>query len=361
MTASRITITDVAKAAGVAVGTVSRVLNNHADVNSEMRDHVLATARQLGYTRIRQRRRPSSDGTGATRHGNIAVVIFGMEDTLVQLPVVSSALQGIEHELSTLGWNLMLANVPNGDRLPPFLAERRVEGLILKGPNQGLLPSEQESEFLRQIRSLPHVWLMGRLPNATGDHCNFDTGVAGRLSAQHFAECGHRHVAFLNPKPGQVQFEKLKMAFCDAAAGLGLKASLLEVEPPKHLRWPLPAITQQSNVDRLVDEWLQQPARTRPTGFLVPSDRTATQVYATLERRRLRPGRDVSLISCNNEKSLVSNLEPGLTTIDVHAEAIGRRAITQLLWRIQHPEDLHAVQILVEPSLVVRESVARLK
>jgi len=50
------TITDVAKAADVALGTVSRVLNNHADVNAEIRTRVLAAARALNYTRIRQRR-----------------------------------------------------------------------------------------------------------------------------------------------------------------------------------------------------------------------------------------------------------------------------------------------------------------
>jgi len=361
MTQNRITITDVAKAAGVAVGTVSRVLNNHADVNTEMREHVLTTARQLGYTRIRQRKRAGNDGASPSRHGNIGVVIFGMEDILAQLPVVSSALQGIEHELSGLGWNLMLANVPKGDRVPPFLGERRVEGLILKGPNQGVLPEDRESEFLRQIRTVPHVWLMGRLPNASGDHCNFDSGIAGRLAAEHFAEQGHRQVAFFNPKPGQVQFEKLKNAFFASAAALDLKTSLLEVEAPRQLSWPLPAITQQEKVDRLLDRWLEQPAKTRPTGLLLPSDRTATQVYASLERRRLRPARDVSLISCNNERSLVSGLNPGLTTIDVHAETIGRRAINQLLWRIRHPHESHPVQILVEPSLVVRDSVARLR
>lgn len=357
---NRATITDVAKAAGVAVGTVSRVFNNHADVNAEIREHVLSTARKLGYTRLRQRKRPADSNGGTPRHGNIGIVIFGMEDTLAQLPVVSSALQGIEHELSTLGWNLMLANIPNGDRVPPFLAERRVEGLILKGPNQGDLPREGENELLRHIYGLPHIWLMGRLPGARGDHCNFDTNAAGRLAARHLAEKGHRRVAFLNPKPGQNQFENVKAAFVVSCERLGLHASLLEVAPPSQLTWPLPATTHQSNVDQLIADWQSSPAKSRPTALFVPSDRTATQVYTALERRKLKPGTDVSIISCNNEKSLVANLEPGLTTIDVHAEVIGRRAVDQLLWRIQNLHDLHPLQILVEPTLVERTSVAKL-
>lgn len=357
----RTTITDVAKAAGVAVGTVSRVFNHHPEVNREIRERVLATARKLGYTRLRQRKRPAESNGTAARQGNIGVVIFGMEDTLIQLPVVSAALQGIDHELSKVGWNLMLANVPRGDRVPPFVAERKVEGLILKGPNQGHLPSAAENEFVRQLGHLPHVWLMGRLPGARGDHVNFDTATAGRLAAEHFLHQGHRSVAFLNPKPGQVQFERVKASFLEVAATLGLTTSTIEVEPARQLSWPLPATTQQASLDRLVEMWHAIPSRKRPTALLVPSDRSAAQLYAALDRRGLKPGRDVSVLSCNNEKSIVTNLEPGLTTIDVHAEVIGRRALDQLIWRIQHPDDPYAVQILVEPALVERESVVSLK
>src|SRR5262245_52464812 len=122
---TKITITDVAKSAGVAVGTVSRVFNNHVDVNPEIADKVCLTARKLGYRRIRQRRthREASSRPPLQSAGDIGVVFFGMQDTLVQLPVVSSAVQGIESALSAKGRSLLLANIPNGDRTPPFLTE----------------------------------------------------------------------------------------------------------------------------------------------------------------------------------------------------------------------------------------------
>ena len=80
---------DVARAAGVALGTVSRVLNNHPEVNDEMRHRVLQTAQDLKYTRIRRRRasmRSSGDGPAGTATGNIAVICFGMEDALGRAP-----------------------------------------------------------------------------------------------------------------------------------------------------------------------------------------------------------------------------------------------------------------------------------
>lgn len=358
----KVTITDVARAAKVAVGTVSRVLNNHPDVNPEIQEKVWQAAQRLRYRRIRQRRsapRPN-DGLRNGSSGGIGVIFFGMEDTLVQLPVVSTAVQGIENALSLQGRSLLLANIPKGDRIPPFVADGQVKGIILKGPNQGNLPPETENELLRQLYRLPHVWLMGRLPHAKGDHCNFDTDIAGRLAADHFQSKGHQRVAFLNPKPGQTQFEKVKQAFAVAAERAGLEYSALEPDAPEKLSWPLPAITAQPIVDELARRWAAQPAKSRPTALFVPSDRTAVQLYTSLEQLGMRVGTDVSVISCNNEKSLVMNLSPGLTTIDVQAEAIGRRAVDQLLWRIANPDEPLAIQILVEPTLVERESVVRL-
>jgi len=353
---SKATITDVARAAAVATGTVSRVLNKHTDVNEGIRQRVLKAASDLGYVRLRQRKFPRSNSSKS--HGNIAIICFGMEDTLIQIPIVSRAVQGIETALSQEGRNLMFANVPNGDRVPPFLTENRVEGLILKGPNQGELPTPAMSEMIRCIYRFPHIWLMGKICGVSGDHCNFDTGIAGHLAAKHFREFGHKHVAFFNPMPGQIQFERLKYAFFSAGLQTGLKTSLLEVDSPERLAWPLPTITLQDNVDILVDQWQRLPAEIRPTGLLVPSDRTTVQVYSALEKRGLRVGQDISVISCNNEKSMTANLSPQLTSIDVRAEAIGNRAVYQLLWRLSHPNEEHNIQILVEPALDVGDSVA---
>ncbi|PTY00341.1 LacI family DNA-binding transcriptional regulator [Opitutus sp. ER46] len=354
------TITDVAKAADVSLGTVSRVLNNYADVNAEIRARVLNAARELNYTRLRQRRSAPAAPAAPTQLGNIAIIIFGMEDTLAHLPVIGAALQGIEHALAGLGRNIMIANVPRGDRVPPFLAEKRVDGLILKGPNQGVLPPEAECELLAHVYRIPHVWLMGRLENARGDHCNFDTTVATRLVVQHFRDKGHRRLGFLNPKPGQTQFERLKTGFMACADRAGCEATILESERRDPLVWPLPATTQQGNVNTLVDRWIKLPVKTRPTALFVPSDRAAVQLYSALERRRLRAGVDVSVVSCNNEMSLVMDLNPAPTAIDVHADFIGRRTVDQLLWRMRHPDEPLSVEVLVEPTLVERDSVVTL-
>jgi DNA-binding LacI/PurR family transcriptional regulator len=357
----KVTITDVARSAGVAVGTVSRVLNNIPDVNPEIRAHVLQTAQKLGYTRIR-RRKTSGEArkiaaAATLSEGDIGIIFFGMQDSLVQLPVINRSLQGIERSLSALGRNLLLANIPDGRRVPPFLSEGRVKGVILKGPNQGFLPSPDDCELLRAVYAVPHLWLMGRLPNATGDHCNFDTELAGRIVAEHLKAKGQQRVAFLNPKPGQAQFERVKRSFFASCAVLGLEATLLETEPPASREWPLPATTLMPNVELLVQRWIKLPVEKRPTTLFVPSDRTALQLDSALKQNGLRMGVDVGVVSCNNETSIISTLNPELTTLDVHAELIGQTAVSQLLWRIQNPSTTPAMQVLIEPTLIERASV----
>lgn len=362
-TPTKVTITHVAKAAGVAVGTVSRVLNNFSDVNDDVRERVMTAVRKLNYSRLRRRKTSAAHNGHRPSNGvaarNIAIVCFGMEDTLVQLPVVSTALQEIESTLAASGGSLMLANIPKADRVPSFLEDGRVDGVILKGPNQGTLPPDSASPLLGQLYRLPHVWLMGKLANAVGDHCNFDTDEAGRIAAEHLVAKGHRRLAFLNPKTGQTQFERVKQSFLFHAARLGAAVETIELETPAASpSWPLPATTSSEKVDTLVARWAAQPQARRATAIFVPSDRAASQAYAALAARGKQVGRDVSIISCNNEQSIISGLSPRPTTIDVHAATIGARAVTQLLWRIENTGEALTQQLLVQPTLVEGASVA---
>lgn len=352
------TVHDVAKAAGVAVGSVSRALNDHPDVSPDIRDRIIAAARSLNYSRLRRKRaQPIASGPGFATGVRLGLICFGMEDALVQLPVVSAALHGIEAAVSAEGGSLMLANIPRGDRVPAFLMEHQVAGVIVKGPNVGLLPSEKENELLHYIYQLPHVWLLGQLPNARGDHCNFDQEIAGRLAAEHLRDKGHVHVAFLNPKPGHAQFEKVKLAFCVATQGFGHRADVIEPPRTQNLTWPLPAVSSQEKVEVLVRQWADRPAGQRPTAIAVGADTTAVQIYAVLAKLGIKVGKDVGIVSCNDERSLIMGLHPSLTTIDVRADAVGRNAVARLLWRVSHPGDAPPARILIEPTLTERNSV----
>ncbi|MEN9631622.1 MAG: hypothetical protein RL077_26 [Verrucomicrobiota bacterium] len=354
---TRATVHDVAKVAGVAVGSVSRALNQHPDVTAAMRERILAAVKSLNYQRLRKRSARRGVMRGGSRAVTIGLVCFGMEDALVDLPVVSAALHGIETAISAEGGTLMFASIPRGDRVPSFLLENRVAGLIVKGPNQGELPATAGHDLLRHIYRVPHVWLMGRLSTAHGDHCNFDADAAGRIAAEHLRAKGHTRVAFLNPKPGHAQFETIKLGFVERTRALGSTVDVLELPSMSPLTWPLPSRTSQENVDELAHLWWAQPKARRATAIAVGADTTAVQIYSALSRLGLQVGRDVGLVSCNDEKSLIMGLNPPLTTVNVCAEAVGRNAVARLLWRIRQPADEIAVEVLIQPVLTERGSV----
>jgi DNA-binding LacI/PurR family transcriptional regulator len=352
------TISDVAVLAGVATGTVSRVLNRYPDVSDDINRRVMAAASELGYSRLRKHRK--TEKQSRRKHGNIGVICFGIGDSLVEIPIIHRTIQGIENTLSEENRNLMLAYIPAGDRVPHFLTQERVDGLILKGPNHGELPSPEENKLIRYINQFPNIWIMGKPVNVCGDESNFDMLEAGRLAASSFLEHGHSRVAFLNGRPGHVQFEKLKDAFRATAERLGIEVDLLEGPAPDGLTWPLPAISSEQDIEKLVVEWKSIRKAERPTGIFVPADHTAIQLYASFARHGIKAGRDVSVLSCNREAMLTANLNPKLASIEVHAEVFGRRAVDQLFWRIAHPKDPHYFEILVKPELIPGESMMRL-
>jgi DNA-binding LacI/PurR family transcriptional regulator len=201
------------------------------------------------------------------------------------------------------------------------------------------------------------VWLLGRPDGASGDVCTVDNDIGARLAADYLHDRGHRRIGYLHPRPGQTRSESLKLSFTAHVQRLGLSVQAFENPLTEPIRWPLPAITDPAVLRPLLDRWAALAPGTRPTAMVVSADSIAVQLYAALRLRGMQVGREVSVLSCNHEKPLVAGLTPPLTTIDIRAETIGRRAVERLLWRIEHPEDAIPTKILVEPVLVEGGSV----
>lgn len=356
------TVTDVAAAADVSVGSVSRVLNKPDAVGADIRQRVLAAVARMGYKPLRNRRKGGAASVGGLRRrGNFGVLLIGMQDSLTHLPVITEALHGVELAMTAEGMNLMLANVPHADRVPMFLAKGQVDGLILKSPLLGDLSLCASPALVNAINRIPHVWLLGKPDSGAGDMCGTDLDVGARIGVEYLHARGHRRLGYLHPRLGHTRSEGLKRALAAHVQRLGMTLQYFEKTQSELVKWPLPAITRPEEVMPLLDRWHALPPAERPTAMIVNADSIAVQVYAALQQRKLRVGEDLSVLSFNHEKPLVMGLSPSLTTIDVRAEAIGRRAVQQLCWRIRNRSDTVPTKILVEPCLVEGGSVAVLK
>lgn len=355
-----VTLSDVAKAAGVALGTASRVLNNFTDVDPDTRQRVLSTVDRLRYTPLRTRRAGRVAREAGDRAPNIGLILLGMDDSLVHVPVLTEILHGVDAAISGLNGSLMLANVPDVSRVPAFLKESQVEGLIVKTSQYNALPDPEANPLMCILLRFPIVWVWAKPDGVPGDLCSFSHETAARLAAAELLAKGHRRVAFLNPKKGKSSLEHIKKEFRCACEDLGLEMTALESASSRVLLWPEPALTSAEELRPLVEQWNSIPASRRPTAIFVPADNIAVHLFSALENHRIRVPQDVSVISCNYERSLMPSFKPSLATINVNASQIGMRSVSQLVTRIRGRVDHVAHTVLLEPSLVPGDSVAKL-
>src|SRR5438105_11351242 len=128
---STATVLDVARTANVSIGTVSRVLNKHPSVSPENLSRVQQAIEQLNYSP--RHRKASMAALNPLENKNVLLLMLGMDRSLAALPVVASAIDGVEQAISSARAHLLIANVPAAHRVPQVLLRKRLGGVILKG------------------------------------------------------------------------------------------------------------------------------------------------------------------------------------------------------------------------------------
>src|SRR5206468_10911651 len=78
-------------------------------------------------------------------------------------------------------------------------------------------------------------------------------------------------------------------------------------------------------------------------------------VYRHMERRGIVPGRDVDIVSCDNERELLSLMRPTPPSIDLNRDMIARLAVERLLWRMKNGVTSPSVVVTVSPTLLQQD------
>jgi len=338
------TIREVAQAASVGIGTISRVLNSSSQVSRETRARVLAAIRRLGFRPNAQARRILKRRT--------EMVCFLLSNRDFLHPFHARILQGVESYATSLKQHVLFAALhysprmpPDRIDLPPVLQEHGlIDGLILAGT---IYPN-----LLRRIESI-HMPFVAFSNNVVGmgeeqqyDQVGFDD-VNGTLHAtRYLIGKGHRQIVFA----GDISYPWLHHRF------EGYRQGMRE----KKLRSVLiMARNAQSFVDfgqKIAGRILSR--RPRPTAVVAGNDEIAYGLWRSLRQQAIKVPDDISLVGFDDREEALL-MDPQLSTVRVHKEEIGETCMKMLLERLHHPHMAFS-QRMLPTEFVIRGTVCHL-
>ncbi len=331
---SATTIRDVAKYAGVGVGTVSRVLNDSPDVSPPTRDKVLDAIKALDYTPNPIARRLSLGKTLT-----IAVIA-----PFFTRPSVVERLRGIEHVIADSEYDLIVFNVETSSRRDAYFRNvsrrERVDGLIVIS----LLPRDNDVQRLKQ-GGTPVVLVDVAHPEFS--QIIIDDVKGGKQATRHLLHLGHRKIGFLSDyEDSSFYFTANRdryAGYCQALKDAGLPLRPEYTVHGRHSRSSAFEMTMQ--LLELDD---------RPTAIFATSDTLAIGVLEAAQQAELAVPNDLSVIGYDDIE-IAEYLQ--LTTIRQSLFETGAEGIKLLLKEIDSPP-ASPTQVLLPTELVVRETTA---
>ncbi|GCE22956.1 LacI family DNA-binding transcriptional regulator [Dictyobacter kobayashii] len=337
-----ITVKDIAQKAGVSIATVSRVLNNHANINDGIRQRVLKVAEELGYEKYEKPER--------ARGKNLKEIAFVLTHGDVVTPDIfwMPILQGAETEANKARIRLTYQGVDANIKpalLISKIQELRTDGLLLVGP------FTPETVRAAQEIGLPCVLIDNYIRSRVKpiDAVLADNAGGVKDAMEYLISIGHRNIAFVG---GHTTASKYIYTFRQRQAGY-LQA-LQEANLPIIDELLLDIdVTSLEEIDEACQRLLDSH---RPFSAMVcANDPTASYMMRALHKRNVRIPEDVSIIGFD-DVAIARHLTPALTSVHVPTDAMGALAVKRLIERHSEPDGL-AITHLVDVHLVHRNSV----
>lgn len=325
---ARSTIKDVAREAGVSVGSVSRVLNGLA-VSARLKQQVNAAVARLRYepNGLAQSMRTKSTGAVGCFVPDIANPLYG------------AIINAVDRCLRRHGLMLLLASARDRDELD-VIAEfkrRRVDGLIFS-PR-----SETDPQLLDALTRFgaPVVIQSMELPSRFhAVKVDYRSGI--RAATDYLIGLGHRRIALLTPLaelwPGRERIAGFHEAFSKNLvdlSGATVSPQALALDPAHEVQ----ALLRGS-----------QP----PTALILPGTRILAGALRAVRECQLRIPRDISLISIGDNEWVASH-DPAITTLRWSVDNLAGALVELLLAQISAPER-QPQQVTIPTDLVLRDS-----
>ena len=331
---AKVTMADIAQAAGVSMATASRALSDHPKVAPATRERVQGVAADLGYVH-----NTVAQSLRTQRSHTLGLV----SDHIATTPYAGRVILGAQEAAAAQGWLLLLLN-SGGD---PELERREIQTLLQRQVD-GLLYAAMYHQVLTppaSLDSVPTVLLDARAENGSLPSVVPDEVGGAHAAVVELLRHGHRQIGFLN-----------NVDDIPATRGRtqGYRQALQEADVPFDPRLVVTAEGSPHGGYLAAHSLLGGPDR--PTALFCFNDRMAMGAYQATATLGLRIPTDVSIIGFDDQDTLADGLRPGLTTMALPHYEMGAWAVQTLLARIQDPT-IPVVHAVLPCPLIRRASV----
>lgn len=307
----KITIADVARAAGVSNSAVSYALNGRPGVSPETRDKILQTAQKLGWQPNR-----AAQSLSAAKSRSIGLILDGDSSLAAVEPYFMRLIAGVTQECERQNYSLVLRRASSAQAEIPvieqWIASGAVDGMILTNVEA----NDARFSVLADHPDFPVVALadpsvVPHLPTLSSDDVN-----ACRMIIDHLASLGHRSIAHVSGPQDLAHTQIREKALRSLCEQQGIHYVSLATD------YTSEGGTQATSELLSLYE--------RPTAIVYDNDVMALAGLVSLRQKGFSVPRDMSIVSWD-DSVLCSTVSPSLTSLYRDVVNAGER-VTQMLF-----------------------------
>jgi DNA-binding LacI/PurR family transcriptional regulator len=315
---AKTTIIDIAKASGVSVSTVSRIINNKPDVSEETRERVLAVIKEHRFSPYVSWQQLAS--------GKSHIITLHYPQNPARHHMLNAFVIGAAAACEKSNYSLNIVVSPLDETsLLSFFRSGQTDGMIL----MEILIRDWRVELLRQ-NNFPFI-MLGHCEDNTGlSYVDLDVEMGVKLALEHLVGLGHRQIGFVSAEP-------YSLAETNSVHEYGHTHWAVKGYKDACKQYGLPLICEriQVTMESVENGVLRLLAENpRLTAIVTSQDMVVTGIIKAVQNRGLRIPEDISIVATTIEQ-MAELTTPPLTTINVQSEATGYEAAKLLIEQLE--------------------------
>ncbi len=338
-----ITISDIAKKAGVSKGTVSAVLNLRNSVKPSTRENILQVMKSLNY-------RPKGMARNL-KYGNVEKII-GIIVKELNYPFFTTIAEGAKEYASSRGYSVIIASSDyNHEREKEFtnlFSAKDIKGAIIAPIIEG--NSEIEHLFKLKMLNYPFV-LLADVKGITANVVQIDNMATIKKAVEYLINNGHKKIVHFAGPPQSAHTKERIAGFRHAFSESNLvfnRGMIIHIGSNKEISY-----------DKTIKYFRTKNPKNYPTAIVCFNDLQALAVMTALRDLKIKVPDDISIIG-NDDIHFADIYSVPLSTIRSPQREIGQKAAEILIKNIESPISLPVEQVVLDTELVIRQSTRRL-